>query len=200
MRPLSKYSLYWEIQAWTHNPLFSVLLSSFRVSFSCAPWYGSITSSLHFVQPRASICTERHGSSITPNFSENSLRVFPHARRSKKESEIWELNRSCFFSPHLSLCRAERPPHLKLNEGGVVPVHYNDIQAPFIQPLSNGLWTANAPPSGGRSPLITPPNPNKQTPTIAPTKERGESAPVVRTAAPGFLRYAGKISCAFEWY
>lgn len=117
----------------------------------------------------------------------------PHARGSKERFRIvnWI---TAAFSPHISpRAELERPPHLKLNEGGVVPVHYNDIQAPFIQPLSNGLWTANAPPSGGRSPLITPPNPNTQPPTIAPTKERGESAPVVRAAAPGLLRYAGKI-------
>ena len=58
----------------------------------------------------------------------------------------------------------QRPPLLRLNEGGVVHVHYNDIQAPFILPLSNGLWTANAAPSGGRSLLITPPIPTRSPP------------------------------------
>lgn len=93
------------------------------------------------------------------------------------------LNCSCFFSPHLSLCRAERPPHLKLNEGGVVPVHYNDIQAPFIQPLSNGLWTANAPPSGGRSPLITPPIPTRS-PHNSPNKRERRVGPSCASCGP----------------
>lgn len=71
-------------------------------------------------------------------------------------------------------------------------MHYNDFQSSFIQPLSNGLWIANAPHRGVAAPSLHPQS-QHAAPTIAPTKERGESAPVVRAAAPELWGYAGKV-------
>lgn len=58
---------------------------------------------------------------------ENSPNILP---RSKEGAGLWS-GIAVAFSPHLWVRSAERPPHLRLNEGGVVPVHYNDIQAPI---------------------------------------------------------------------
>lgn len=66
----------------------------------------------------------------------------------------------------------ERPPRLKLREGGAVQLHYNDIQSQFIQALSNGLWIAN-PPHRGVAALSLRPQSHHTLTTIDPTKSEG---------------------------
>lgn len=66
----------------------------------------------------------------------------------------------------------ERPPRLKLREGGAVQLHYNDIQSQFIQALSNGLWIAN-PPHRGVAALSLRPQSQHTLTTIDPTKSEG---------------------------
>lgn len=94
----------------THTPLFVFLLSSYPPAPS-------------------SSCSRRPPSSIVTQGAPQPAPV-PDARR-RKQGAGREMQVQAPFSPHLSPCTTERPPHLKLNEGGVVPVHYNDMQAPI---------------------------------------------------------------------
>lgn len=76
--------------------------------------------------------------------------------------------RQLAFSPD----SVERPPRLKLREGGAVQLHYNDIQSQFIQALSNGLWIAN-PAHRGVAALSLRPQSQHTLTTIDPTKGEG---------------------------
>lgn len=119
------------------------------------------------------------------------LRVCPHARWGRRK--VCGLSCGCFF-----LCSSL--PSAELSGLHILSAMKGELslcitmtfRALFIQPLSNGLWTANAPPSGSRSPLITPPIPTRSPPQKLQQKS-GESAPVVWAAAPGLFRNAGNF-------
>lgn len=121
---------------------------------------------------------QRENTFLVPEDNDSHMSTAEDEKRAKGKTHA-ETGRSTpsvgkFFS-------AERPPHLKLREGGAVKLHYNDIQPQFIQALSNGLWIANPPHRGGSSPLITPPIPT-HTHYNRPNKGRGEWASALSAA------------------
>lgn len=116
----------------------------------------------------------------------------------KREADC-ELNCSCFFSPHLSLCRAERPPHLKLEWRGSCPCALQWHSGPHSFSHCLTVFGQQMHPHRGVAAPSLHPQSQHAAPHNSPNKRERRVGPSCASCGPWtFWGTLGKYSCAFE--